>query len=169
MKETLVNSLAASGIGATLLGLVYIGFVFLGGFYANDLIGIAAEQRLAFVAEKTLGSSAAIVVATAIATACLTTFIVLIVLFSNFLRDELLHKKISYPIAVLITLVITYSVSLLGFSTLAVWIAAALQIAYPALIAFAVALIVERLTKVNLVPYAFWGTLVLTAVLTYWR
>ena len=166
LKQTLVNSLAASGIGATLLALVYIGFVFLGGLYSQDLIGVAAEQRLAFVAEKTLGPSAAILVATAIATACLTTFIVLIVLFANFLKDELTHQKITYPIAVLITLLITYSVSLLGFNALALWIAGALQIAYPALIVFAISLIFERFTKVNLVPAAFWGALVVTAALS---
>ncbi len=166
---TLRNSLAASGIGATLLAIIYIGFVILGGLYATELSSISAEQRLSFIAEHTLGESAAIIVATAIATACLTTFIVLIVLFSNFLKDEISNKKLPYPASVLITLCISYGVSLLGFDTLATWISSALQIAYPALIAFAVTLILNRVYRVNWVPIAFWGTLSITIVMTLWK
>lgn len=165
--KILKMSLASSFVGAGLLTLIYIGFVMLGAAYSNELLPIAAEQRLTFIAQQTLGSTAMIIVATAVALACLTTFIVLIVLFAEFLTHEVSCKKIPYKWSVVITLGISYVISLLGFTALAAWIGQALQIAYPALIAFSLALILYRLTKINIIAVAFWGALGIAVVVHF--
>lgn len=159
VNEILKTSVAASCVGAALLLFVYIGFVVLGAFYSKELLPIAAEQRLAFVAQQTLGQEAMIITATTIALACLTTFIVLIVLFSQFLTTEVSKGRIPYPWSVFITLGISYAVSLLGFNALAAWIGQALEIAYPALIALSLALIGYKIFRLNFIAPAFWGTL----------
>lgn len=165
MATILKMSLGASIVGASLLALVYVGFVLLGALYSDALITIAPEQRLAFIAYQTLGGTAQVIIATAIALACLTTFIVLIVLFAQFLNKEISQNRISYKWSILITLGISYAISLLGFNTLATWIAYALEIAYPALIAFSIALITYKLFRFNLITLAFWGTLSITIIL----
>lgn len=163
VKQPLKTSLMASLVGAGLLALVYVGFMLLGAFYATDLIAIAPEKRLAFVALATLGKPAMWIVATAVALACFTTFVVLIVLFAAFLTENVSKNKLPYNYAVIITLLISFIVSLIGFSALAAWIAGALQVAYPALIAFAIALIAHKTIKVDIIAWSFWGTLALTA------
>lgn len=164
-SKALKLSLGASVVGASLLAMVYVGFVLLGALYSDALLGIAPEKRLAFIAYETLGGPAQGIIATAIALACLTTFIVLIVLFAQFLNKEISQNKISYKWSVWITLGISYGVSLLGFNTLAAWIAYALEIAYPALIAFSISLIGYKLFRINLITLAFWGTLGITVIL----
>jgi LIVCS family branched-chain amino acid:cation transporter len=163
--KILQMSIGASIVGAVLLTLVYVGFVLLGALYSNELITVAPEQRLAFIAYQTLGFTAQEVVATVVALACLTTFIVLIVLFAQFLNQEISRGYISYKWSVWITLAISYIVSLLGFNMLAVWIAYALEITYPALIAFSIALIIYQVFKWKVISSAFWGTLVITVIL----
>jgi branched-chain amino acid:cation transporter, LIVCS family len=165
MAKILKLSLRASIVGATLLAAVYVGFVLLGALYCDILIGVAPEQRLAVIAYHTLGGTAQGIIATSIALACLTTFIVLIVLFSQFLSKEISQNRIPYTWSIWITLGISYGISLLGFHTLATWIAYALEIAYPALIAFSIALITYKLFRFNLITLAFWGTLSVTIIL----
>lgn len=133
----------------------------------NDLLPIAPEQRLASIANYTLGSTAMVIVAIVIALACLTTFIVLIVLFAEFLTQEVTKERISYKWSVVITLIISYGVSLLGFTALAAWIGYSLSIAYPALIAFSFALIAYKLFKLNIIALAFWGTLGITMIFQF--
>lgn len=154
-------SLSASFIGAGLLSIVYVGFVALGAFYAPLIKAINPEQRLTAVAGEVLGVYAIPVVATTIALACLTTFIVLTVLFSDFIKKEFFKNKVGDNVTVIITLIIGFFVSLLGFNSLAAWIAEAMEIAYPALIAFAIALIVKKSTGTDFVKIAFWGAVFL--------
>lgn len=164
VRNVLRISLMSSAIGAGLLLLVYIGFVLLGALYSESLLPISPEQRLAFIANHTLGNTAMLIVATTVALACLTTFVVLIVLFAQFLTTEISQERLSYKWSVITTLILSYTMSLLGFNTLATWIAHALQITYPALIAFSAALILHKVFKINIITFAFWGSLAATII-----
>lgn len=158
-------SLQASFIGAGLLSLVYVGFVALGAFYAPMIKNINPEQRLIAVAGEVLGGYAIPVVATTIALACLTTFIVLTVLFSDFIKKNFFQNKVDDNITIIITLIIGFLVSLIGFNGLAIWIAGAMEIAYPALIAFAISLIIKKTMDLDFVKLAFWGVLTIGILL----
>jgi len=148
-------------IGIILLGLVYTGFVSLGASYSEIISTVPPEQMLAKIAEKTLGNYALPIMAVLIFIACLTTLVVLMDLFAEFLEFDLFKQKVPRAISVILTLIITFFVSLIGFEELARWIASALFFAYPALIAFAIASIIEDLYKIKIVKHIFFGVLIL--------
>lgn len=149
-------SLLACFMGAVLLTLVYLGFVYLGATYAPVLGGVAPEKLLVVIAQHSLGVLAMPIAAAVIGLACLTTSIILASLFADFLQKDIMQDKMPRSLALVITLLIGYTFSLLGFSDLASWIANALVIAYPALIAYAVAKIVAVKTGFKMAREAFW-------------
>ncbi len=165
-------SLTACSIGAFLLTLVYLGFVYLGAKYAPVLQNVAPENLLVVVAEHSLGSFALPLAAIVIGLACLTTSTILASLFADFLQMDIMQEKMPRWLALVITLIIGYTFSLLGFSDLAGWIANALVIAYPALIAYAIAKIIAIKTGYKYSREIFWFVLlvsIVAKVLTYLR
>lgn len=160
-KSLFKVSLWSSIIGGVLLAAIYSGFVAIGAYYADSLHAVAPEQRLVVVAGKTLGNFAMPIVATAIWLSCFTTFIALTVLFADFLRKDVMGEKMSFPQSLIITLVISFVLSLLGFDAIAGWLAWILSYIYPALIALSVSLILQKMFFVNLNKIAFWGVLLL--------
>ena len=157
-------SFNACMMGALLLALVYVGFVNLGAEYAPALINAPREKLLVIIAEQSLGSFALPIAAIIIALACLTTATILASLFADFLHKDMLQEKIPRSLALIVTLVIGYTVSLLGFDSLAVWIANALTIAYPALIVYAIAAIVAKKSKYNYKASSFWLVLLISVL-----
>lgn len=149
-------SLTACLIGAFLLSLVYLGFVCLGAKYAPVLCQVAPEKLLVVIAEQSLGPLALPLAAIVIALATLTTATILASLFADFLQKDMLQEKIPRWLALIITLIIGYTFSLLGFSDLASWIANALMIAYPALIGYALAKIIAKKTDHKYAREVFW-------------
>jgi LIVCS family branched-chain amino acid:cation transporter len=149
-------SLMACLLGALLLTAVYLGFVYLGATYAPVLSNVAPEKLVVVIAQHSLGSFALPIAALVIGLACLTTSIILASLFADFLQKDILQDKMPRSLALIITLVIGYTFSLLGFSELASWIANALVIAYPALIVYAVAKIIAVKTGFKISRELFW-------------
>lgn len=149
-------SLTACCIGAFLLIVVYLGFVYLGAAYAPSLANVDPEKLLVVIAEASLGKFAIPIAASIIGLACLTTSTILASLFADFLHNDIMQKKIPRSLALIITLLIGYTFSLLGFTDLAGWIANALTIAYPALIAYAGFKILEAKASIRKAREAFW-------------
>jgi len=149
-------SLTACLIGAFLLSLVYLGFVYLGAKYAPVLCQVAPEILLVVIAEQSLGRIALPLAAIVIALATLTTATILASLFADFLQKDMLQEKIPRWLSLIITLLIGYTFSLLGFSDLASWIANSLMIAYPALIGYALAKIIAKKTGQKYAREVFW-------------
>lgn len=157
----------ASLVGMFLLSLVYGGFVYLGAAYSSQLEGVAPAQMLTMIAGLTLGSYALPIMSVTIALACLTTIIILTNLFAEFLSDEVCDGKISRKVSIIITLVISFLVSLAGFTKLASWIGMVLLYAYPSLIALAAGKIIEkvfRIERFKLAPIGFYMTLILSGL-----
>lgn len=155
-------ALYASFVGMILLSLVYGGFVYLGAAYGPQLVGVPPEQMLTMIAGLTLGSYALPIMSVTIAMACLTTIIILTNLFAEFLSDEVCDGKVSRQSALVVTLIISFLVSLAGFTKLAEWIGGLLTFAYPSLIALALGKILETVMKVErikLAPVGFYTTL----------
>ncbi len=125
----------ASCIGGGILALVYFSLVILGWIFAPSLAGYQPTEMLGRIAMESLGVWAMPAVATAVVFACLTTAIVLVTLFADFLRKEVLRDKISNIPALLITLCIGFLVSTLEFQGIARFIGPLLEAIYPVLIA----------------------------------
>ena len=148
-KENFKLSLLAGILGASMLGVLYTGLVTVGANYASELALIDPEKRLVTIAHMALGPFALSISTLVIALACLTTLCVLMELFADFMRLELFPKKLNRKISILITLGITFLVSLAGFFTLASWIAMTLALIYPALIIFSILRLLEINRKIS--------------------
>ena len=154
-------SLSAGIIGASMLAFVYVGFVLLGAKHSEMLQNLSPDKFLFAIAAKDIGRFAVPLVCTMFSLACLTTVVALVSLFADFLNDDLSHKKLGEKSATIITLIITYTVSLVDFTTICTWLGSVISVIYPALIAFAVANIINKVSKIQKLPaVAFYLTLV---------
>jgi LIVCS family branched-chain amino acid:cation transporter len=167
-KVLMKMSISASLIGALLLSLAYIGFVALGAKYAPHLQNANSEQLLVAIGGHALGYFAKPVIAIVLAIGCLATAVILSTLFTDFLTQDVTKERLKRPYAILITVAITFFVSLLGFSTIASILEGILYLAYPALIALAIMNIIGRLMPTNgssriRTQWVFWSVLSVTA------
>jgi len=137
--------LKSSLVGAGLLAIVYCLLVLMGAMYAKELQVIPPQEMLGFIAQKTLGPLAAPIVCGTVILACLTTAIVLALLFADFLRKEVSKERLSPTLSLAVTLIITFLVSTLEFSGIGKFIGPILQISYPALIVLTVFSILQKL------------------------
>ena len=149
MQETPARSLSvflkSSLIGASLLAAVYCFLVLIGAMYAHELGSVPPQEILGFIAQKSLGPLAAPIVCATIILACITTAVVLTVLFADFLRIEISKERISPALALGATLAIAFLISTLEFSGIAKIIGPILEICYPALIVMVVLSIFQKL------------------------
>lgn len=163
-KTLLKLSFAASLIGAGLIGLIYIGFVVLGAKHSLALVEAPAEQIFSLIAGRALGPIAVPIVAITITLACITTAAILSMLFSDFMHTNILRYKLSQRTCTLLTLIIAFFISLLGFESLSSWIRSILQVAYPALIVLTITNILNKIWNfAYLNRLGFWATIVASA------
>ncbi len=165
-EETIKTSIFASLIGGTLIGLVYFGFIYLGAHYAQQLIEVNPEQYLAAIAQLTLGEYASIIVAFTILLSCLVTGATLTKLFADFITTDVSRNKISWPVAMITTILISYALSLTGFMNIASLLHSILTYAYPALISLSITSIMNQYFQFRWVKETFWLTLVLFLLYT---
>ncbi len=124
----------ASIVGAILLAAIYIGFSYLASFHSNQLSITSKDELLAAIVMKIAGSHAGLLVCITIALVCLTTAIALISAFADFFQKEVFKNKISYPIVLLGSLLVTFCVSTFEFTGISAFLGPILQICYPGLI-----------------------------------
>ncbi len=127
-------AIRSSLIGATLLGLTYFGFSYLAAVHSELLADVAKDGLLGTVALHMLGSIGGTLASVAISFACLTTAIALTTVSAEFLQKELTFDRLSYPISLIIVLLVTFFVSTLHFDGISRILLPILQICYPALI-----------------------------------
>lgn len=169
-RPTLLKlSLMASLIGASILSLAYIGFVTLGAKYSSLLTSVQAEAMLVVIAQHTLGQYALPVIGFTMTVACLATAVILSTLFVDFLRDDVCRGHITRPQSILLSLGITFGVSLLGFAKICELLGIILEIAYPALIALAITNICNKLFDLKQGKLPFWIMLVVSGVMKICR
>lgn len=129
-----VLAIQASIIGAILLAVTYIGFSLVASFHGNYLNLTSTEELLGAITLKIIGPSAGFLVCVTIALACLTTAIALSAVFADFLADGVFGGKISYEVALIFSLIVTFIVSTFEFTGISAFLAPILQICYPGLI-----------------------------------
>lgn len=160
-KKTLFRlSLAASLIGAGILSLAYVGFIQLGAKYASLLSTTQPEEMFAKIAFESMGSFALPIVSFTMAIACLATAVILTSVFVDFLQEDVTKNKISHEQSVIATLIVTFAMSLLGFSVICQWLGGILEIAYPALISLALVNIFFHRSSSKIGAIPFWAILI---------
>ncbi|MBU4269581.1 branched-chain amino acid transport system II carrier protein [Candidatus Dependentiae bacterium] len=127
-------TIISSIIGAGLLALVYIGFSYVASFYSLELLNIEKDKVLSVLSSVVLGSAGGIVANMAVILACLTTALTLAVVFAEFIQNALFKNKLNYKSSLLITLILTFAMSNLGFMGIIKFSTPILLIIYPVLI-----------------------------------
>lgn len=131
--------LRSGAIGIAILAVVYLGLLYLGAAYAPLLQETSKDSLLTQLAIKLLGPHAAVIPVAAIALACVTTSVALMLVFTNFVRESICQSRISQGTALIITILITFGMSLLGFQGISAILSVAMQYLYPGLIVLMIA------------------------------
>jgi len=137
MENEKSSPLAASAIGAILLGLVYIAFGALGAHHGAQLNGMSGESLFGALGTYLLGSSGALIVSLIIGLACLTTALALAHIASSFLKTHICRDKVSSNQSLIVILLISSCVSTMKFSGITTLLGPLLELCYPALITLA--------------------------------
>lgn len=155
-------------IGISLLAIVYYGFILLGARFAGLLEGVDPHQMLVAIAGTSLGPAAIPVISITIILACLTTVSVLVTLFADFLNVDISREKLGRHPAIIITLIMSFFVSLLGFHGLYKALGYILEVVYPALIALAIGNILGKVTGKRFGRYFFWSVFWISFFFEIW-
>lgn len=142
--------IGASLIAASLLMATYIGLCWISANHSFSLNPtLSPEDLFQTIAVKVLGPAGGVIAAIAIFLACLTTAISLTVVFSEYLRSNLLNKKISSIFTLSATLLISGAFANLGFSGIMQFMGPILEILYPSLIVLCLFNIAHALYRVQ--------------------
>ena len=132
-KLLLRNAFQSSLIAMALLTLIYFGFGLIAAKNASLLATVENDALISVLAKHILGEFTSLFSNGAVSLACLTTALTLAVIFASFLKKEFL-KNISYELSLLITVVITYFITFLGFTGIVQVIFPIIAVCYPVLI-----------------------------------
>ncbi len=147
-KRLAIAGLKAGGLGAVFLGLVYAGFCLVAALYGEEIAMVERVNIFSVLADLVLGNIGGLFANITVAIACLSTAIALSSIFSSYLNKDLLHERISYHHALIITLLVTIVTSSLGFDKITGYIAEPIfLLLYPPLI---------TLSLVN-IAHVLWG------------
>ncbi|MCB1180453.1 MAG: branched-chain amino acid transport system II carrier protein [Chlamydiia bacterium] len=156
--QLLFAATLGSLIAGAMLALVYICFSYLAAGFSPNLNGTPGHEMLGTLSLQLLGPYAGLVSGVAVSFACLTTEIALTTVFAEFLRKSVLHGKISYRAALLLTVAIAFGISTLHFEGISSFLVPLLQICYPALIVLALLNLIHKLYDFKPVKFPVYLT-----------
>ncbi|MGV2432311.1 MAG UNVERIFIED_CONTAM: branched-chain amino acid transport system II carrier protein [Rickettsiaceae bacterium] len=155
-SEALKIGIMSGIFGGALIAIIYFLFSNLGAHYAQNLMDTPPEQYLAKITYIALGKNAALIFALTMFFACITTAAALCKLFAEFLQHDIARDKISWNLSIIITALISFTLSLTGFKTIASMLGIILTYIYPALIVFTISAILHKYTGFKHTKHVFW-------------
>ncbi|NQY42081.1 MAG: branched-chain amino acid transport system II carrier protein [Legionellales bacterium] len=154
-------SITSCFICAVLLLITYSGFIILGASHYNELVNVDPSQRLFLIAITILGDLSIPLVSSIIFLACLTTMCALTDIFADFLSKISSIKK---SLSVLLTISISYFISLVEFKTLAIYMGYLLKTLYPSLILFTAIKLFRPKTRNIYLNVLFWSIFLVASI-----
>ncbi|MBA3238565.1 MAG: branched-chain amino acid transport system II carrier protein [Parachlamydiaceae bacterium] len=130
---SLSKTFKASIVGASLLAIVYVGLICLATSHEGQLHDIPKEQLLVHIAKDLLGTQIGLIASGAVFLACFTTSVALATVFANFLAEKLMGSSKYYPLALAVTQLATFGMSIIGLKGITAITEPVLQIFYPTL------------------------------------
>jgi branched-chain amino acid:cation transporter, LIVCS family len=134
-------------IGGTLLALVYIGMGYLGAFHGQGLGHLDPGKIFITTIIRILGDKGALFISITVLIACLSTMIALASVVSDYLRNDIFNRRISYATGLLLVLATTTFIAQFKLGALLYYSQPLLLIIYPVIIV---------LTFCN-IAYKVWG------------
>ncbi len=132
--KVLKLALGPSLIGAGILSVFYLSFVFLGAYYQEVAKNVPPELILPSIAGYLLGDNATLIIAMLILLSCLSTAVALTNVYAKYLGTLFKCPKDFYPFILLITIIVSFLVSLLDFKGISAFLGPILEKTYPSLI-----------------------------------
>ncbi|WP_201456408.1 branched-chain amino acid transport system II carrier protein [Chlamydia sp. 17-3921] len=151
-------------LSTILLSLTYLSFALCASRHAGLLTNVSKGHILGKISIIALGPNS-ILTGTSVFIACLTTEIALVGIIADFCARIIASKKLTYSLAVVLTLIPTYLISILNFENISLLLLPLLQLCYPALIALTCGSIAYKLWNFRHVRALFYLTLSLTVIL----
>jgi LIVCS family branched-chain amino acid:cation transporter len=133
-NESLKITIKASLIAVLCLSVIYTSLMIVSKKHSLVLENIPKEQMLSVLAKSILGTKLSIISLFAILLACFSTSVALCVVFRDFLRDIIFKNEKKDHLALLISIFVTYLVSLSGMKGIIKISEPVLKIAYPILL-----------------------------------
>jgi len=163
-KTLILFAVKASIIGSFLLTIIYLGLVFLGAHYSFLLNNISPEYMLPAIANYIMGEAGVLFLTIPILLSCLTTAVALNNIYARYLCTlfKLGDNKFTWMLAA--TTGISFAISLLDFRAIAAFLAPALEMSYPGLIALTIMGICFRNKYHNLKMYSFWMITIVSVI-----
>lgn len=135
-KELLVFGIKSATVGAIILMILYYLFTILAVNYNSAILNADKEDIFIKIADICLGNIMASVVGITIIVSCFTTAVAILTIWCRFVHSFILDLgcQISYSCVVMISVIITYTVSLLGLKSILDFFGPVLFWIYPVLI-----------------------------------
>ncbi|NGX55784.1 MAG: Branched-chain amino acid transport system 2 carrier protein [Candidatus Anoxychlamydiales bacterium] len=133
-KESIKITIKSSMVAVLFLSLIYASLIIVSKKNAMVLVGVNKDQMLSVLAKSVLGTNFSIISLFSILLACFSTSVALIVVFSEFLHEHIFKNKRNYKFSVILSILITYVVSLFGLNGITKISSPVLKVFYPILL-----------------------------------
>lgn len=164
-KQIAKMCLKGSMMTAALMTAFYIGFILLSAFYAHMVtLDMNGAEMFRIIAMHIVGQHGIAFLAVAVLIKCLATATALTVVFSEYLRNEIFDKSISYIQALMITLSITFIISNLGLTKIIYWGLPIITAGYPIILTITLCNIAYKLFNFEWIKLPVFIT---TAIMIY--
>ena len=173
-KNKTENELAIIGIkggliGIGLLGIVYLGMSMLGAYYGHGLADSNAGELFREISLRVLGNHGALVIATAVLMACLSTSVALSAVIAEYVQQTILNHRVWFVTALIITLISCIPLSTAGLDYVIQLTGGVITfVGYPTLIALTLANIAYKLGGLKMVRIPVYATFFITLFAYYW-
>jgi LIVCS family branched-chain amino acid:cation transporter len=142
--------LKAGGLGVALLSVVYMGMGLLGMYHGHVTRVVDAGQLFSIVSFNIMGSYGALIIATAVFMACLSTAIALSAVVARYIQKTICTGRVSYRTSLIITLCLCIPLSVYGLSTVRMLAGGPLvYVGYPVIIVLTVCNILYKMCGVQ--------------------
>lgn len=113
-KALLKNDLRSMMWAAALLFIISSGLAYTSSKFSSILVGLPADRLLPTLLDYLFHGYGPVLTSFILVLVCFTTSLAFSVVFSDFVRKDLLFSTISYPVSLGLTLLLSYAVSLYG-------------------------------------------------------
>lgn len=168
-RQLAFMGIQAGIIGAFLLFLVYSGFCFIAVFNGHALQGISDANIFRTLVPLVLGPIGGVLANITVALATITTSIALTSVVATFLHQSVLHSRIPYWQALLITITATIFMSNLGFAGIMSFAKPAIFSLYPSLITLAITSILFACSRFRWIKLPVLTVFVATLIYNSWN
>lgn len=120
-------------MAVSLLTVVYLGMFTIGYLKSDILASISGDKLLAIVGNLMLAGNFKLVIFMIITLSVLSTSMALSLVFADYLNKTIFKERVGYKTCLLISVFISFFMSMFGFEKLSVFISYAMSILYPCL------------------------------------